>query len=66
MKIVPFAGILPLRAGQIPAEILGGVTLATLAVPTVMGYTRIAGTPVITGLYTMLIPALLFALLSSQ
>ena len=66
MKIVPFAGILPLRAGQIPAEILGGVTLATLAVPTVMGYTRIAGTPVITGLYTMLIPALLFALLSSS
>ena len=31
-----------------------------------MGYTKIAGTPVITGLYTMLIPTVLFALFGSS
>src|SRR4051794_12334030 len=31
-----------------------------------MGYTRIAGTPVISGLYTILFPALAFALLGSS
>ena len=31
-----------------------------------MGYTQIAGTPVITGLYTILIPAIAFALLGSS
>ena len=49
-------GILPITSGQIPAEIIAGITLAAIAVPEVMGYTKIAGTPVITGLYTMLIP----------
>jgi len=54
-------GVLPITAPQIPAEIVAGITLAALAVPEVMGYTRISGTPVITGLYTMLIPTALFA-----
>lgn len=59
-------GILPLEPSQIPAEVIGGVTLAALAIPEVMGYTQIAGTPVITGLYTILIPAVLFALFGSS
>jgi len=59
-------GVLPITAAQIPAEIVAGITLAAIAVPEVMGYTRIAGTPVITGLYTMLIPAALFALFGSS
>jgi SulP family sulfate permease len=59
-------GILPITAAQIPAEILAGITLAAIAVPEVMGYTKIAGTPVITGLYTMLIPTTLFALFGSS
>jgi sulfate permease, SulP family len=59
-------GVLPITAAQIPAEILAGITVAAIAVPEVMGYTKIAGTPVITGLYTMLIPTLLFALFGSS
>lgn len=59
-------GVLPITAAQVPAEILAGVTLAAIAVPEVMGYTRIAGTPVITGLYTMLIPTAMFALFGSS
>ena len=45
---------------------VAGVTLAALAIPEVMGYTKIAGTPVITGLYTILIPVLAFAVLGSS
>lgn len=59
-------GVLPITAAQIPAEIIAGITLAAIAVPEVMGYTKIAGTPVITGLYTMLIPTTLFALFGSS
>lgn len=59
-------GVLPIHAAQAPADILAGVTLAALAIPEVMGYTRIAGTPVVTGLYTLLIPMALFALFGSS
>ena len=59
-------GILPLRREEIPADIIAGLTLAALAIPEVMGYTKISGTPLVTGLYTMLIPAVLFALFGSS
>ena len=59
-------GILPINRAQIPIDIIAGVTLAALAIPEVMGYTQIAGMPVITGLYTILIPIALFALLGSS
>ena len=59
-------GVLPIKGSQLPAEILAGITLAALAMPTVMGYTKIAGMPVITGLYTILIPMALFAIFGSS
>lgn len=59
-------GVLPITAARVPAEIVAGITLAAIAIPEVMGYTKISGTPVITGLYTMLIPAALFALFGSS
>jgi len=59
-------GVLPITAAQIPAEIIAGITLAAIAIPEVMGYTKISGTPVITGLYTMLFPTALFALFGSS
>jgi SulP family sulfate permease len=59
-------GILPIVAAQLPTELTAGVTLAALAIPEVMGYTRIAGMPVVTGLYTILIPMILFALFGSS
>ena len=59
-------GMLPIRGSQIPAEIIAGITLAALAIPEVMGYTKIAGTPVILGLYTILIPTALFAFFGSS
>jgi SulP family sulfate permease len=59
-------GLLPINGSQVPAEIIAGLTLAALAIPEVMGYTQISGTPVITGLYTMLIPTALFAFFGSS
>ncbi len=59
-------GILPINQARVSADIIAGVTLAALAIPEVMGYTKIAGMPVITGLYTILIPIALFALIGSS
>jgi len=59
-------GLLPLERSRVPAEIIAGLTLAALAIPEVLGYTRIAGTPLVTGLYTLLVPTLLFALFGSS
>ncbi|MGD0958419.1 MAG: SulP family inorganic anion transporter [Methylomonas sp.] len=61
-----FQGILPINKSQIPAEIIAGITLAALAIPEVMGYTKISGTPIVTGLYTILIPMVLFSLFGSS
>jgi SulP family sulfate permease len=60
------AGILPIERARVPIDIIAGVTLAALAIPEVMGYTKIAGMPVITGLYTILIPMALFAIFGSS
>ena len=59
-------GVLPVDRKQIPTNVLAGVTLAALAIPEVMGYTSIAGMPVITGLYTILLPMLAFAVFGSS
>ena len=61
-----FQGILPYDKSRLPGDLMAGITLAALGVPEVMGYTKIIGTPVITGLYTMLLPMLAFALFGSS
>jgi high affinity sulfate transporter 1 len=60
-KISP--GIFPLIPGRFLSEIIAGASLAAMNIPQAMGYARIAGTPVITGLYTLLFPVIAFALL---
>jgi len=64
-KIVP-AWMRDYKPGWFPTDLVAGVTLAAIAIPEVMGYTSIAQTPVITGLYTIIFPTLLFALLGSS
>lgn len=59
-------GVLPIDRSRVPADVIAGVTLAALGIPEVMGYTTIAGMPVITGLYTILIPIAVFAVLGSS
>ena len=59
-------GIRPYQRAWLSKDIVAGITLAALAIPETMGYTKIAGMPVITGLYTILIPIAAFALLGSS
>jgi SulP family sulfate permease len=59
-------GILPIDSSRIPLDVAAGATLAALAIPETMGYASMAQMPVITGLYTILIPLFLFALLGSS
>src|SRR4029450_9078689 len=59
-------GIRPYQRSWLQTDIVAGITLAALAIPEVMGYTKIAGMPVITGLYTILIPVLAFAVFGSS
>ena len=65
-RVPLFQGILPLDRSKLVPEIVAGITLAALGIPEVMGYTKIIGTPVITGLYTLLLPVLAFAIFGSS
>ncbi len=49
-----------------PTEIGAGVTLAALIIPLNIGYAQVAGLPPVVGLYSAIIPLLVFALLTSS
>ena len=59
-------GLLPVRRSSAARDVLAGVTLSALAVPQALGYAKIAGMPLVTGLYTLLLPMAAFALLGSS
>ena len=59
-------GIRPVQRAQLGGDLLAGLTLAALGIPEVLGYARIAGMPVVTGLYTLLLPMALFAVLGGS
>ena len=59
-------GLLPLQRSRVWPDVLAGLTLAALGVPEVLGYAKIAGMPLVTGLYTMLLPMAVFAVLGSS
>jgi high affinity sulfate transporter 1 len=61
-----FGGLLPLKRREALKDALAGLTLASMNIPQVLGYTRIAGTPVVTGLYTVLLPPVAFAIFGSS
>ena len=65
-KIPVLQGVLPIERSMLGPGIVAGITLAALGIPEVMGYTKIAGMPVVTGLYTILIPIAVFAVLGSS
>ena len=59
-------GVLPIDTNKLVSDLLAGITLAALGIPEVMGYTKIAGTPIVTGLYTLLLPVIAFTLLGGS
>jgi MFS superfamily sulfate permease-like transporter len=61
-----FAGLRPLPAAQAFRDVLAGVNLASIDIPQVLGYARIAGMPIVTGLYTVMLPLVAFAIFGSS
>jgi SulP family sulfate permease len=66
MRIPVFGGLWPIKPKDALRDAFAGVTLASMNIPQVLGYTRIAGTPVVTGLYTVLLPLVAFAVFGSS
>jgi len=64
-RLVP-VGLRGYRKSWLRADVVAGLTLAAVAIPETMGYTSIAGVPVVTGLYTVIFPAIIFGLLGSS
>jgi len=61
-----FAGLRPLSRDGAVRDAIAGLALASMNIPQLLGYTRIAGTPAVTGLYTALLPLLMFAVFGSS
>jgi sulfate permease, SulP family len=59
-------GLLPVHRSEVAADVLAGITLAAVSIPVALGYAKIAGMPVVTGLYTLLLPMAVFAILGSS
>lgn len=51
---------------SVSKNVWAGVSLASMNIPQVLGYARIAGMPTVTGLYTVLFPLVAFALFGSS
>src|SRR6476660_5317653 len=66
MSLSLLQGLVPFRPREAVNDALAGLVLASMNVPQVLGYTRIAGTPVVTGLYTVLLPLVAFAVFGSS
>ena len=66
MRLSLFGGLRPISRGGAVRDAVAGVTLASMNIPQVLGYTRIAATPVVTGLYTVLLPLVAFAVFGSS
>ena len=61
-----FRGLRPFQRATALRDALAGVALAAMDVPQVLGYSKIAGMPVITGLYSLLLPLVAFAAFGSS
>jgi high affinity sulfate transporter 1 len=66
MRLMLFGGLRPFTRGGTIRNAFAGITLASMNIPQVLGYTRIAGTPAVTGLYTVLLPLIGFAVFGSS
>jgi len=61
-----FRGLRPLQRATALRDVLAGVVLAAMDIPQVLGYSKIAGMPIITGLYSLLLPLVAFAAFGSS
>jgi high affinity sulfate transporter 1 len=59
-------GILPLDRAAALRDAWAGLSLASMDIPQVLGYARIAGMPPVAGLYTAFLPLIAFALFGAS
>jgi hypothetical protein len=66
-RAIPVAKELPgYRAPTARRDLLAGVTVAALAIPSAMAYAELAGLPAVAGLYALLLPTVAYAFLGSS
>ena len=61
-----FRGLRPIQRASAMRDVLAGVVLAAMDIPQVLGYAKIAGMPVVTGLYSLMLPLVAFATFGSS
>jgi sulfate permease, SulP family len=66
-RAVPVSQELPAyRGGHARRDVLAGVTVAALALPSAMAYAELAGVSPVNGLYTLLLPTVVYVLLGTS
>jgi sulfate permease, SulP family len=66
-RAIPVAKELPgYRTPTARRDLLAGVTVAALAIPSAMAYAELAGLPAVAGLYALLLPTVAYAFLGSS
>jgi high affinity sulfate transporter 1 len=66
-RTIPVAGELPrYRAPSAGRDLIAGVTVAALAIPSAMAYAEVAGVSPVNGLYALLLPAVAYVFLGSS
>ncbi len=61
-----FRGLRPIQRAGALRDALAGIVMAAMDIPQVLGYSKIAGMPVVTGLYSLLLPLVAFAAFGSS
>ncbi|MGB6244780.1 MULTISPECIES: SulP family inorganic anion transporter [Gordonia] len=69
-RLIPTALTPPALSGYqrswLRADVLAGASLAAVAIPEAMGYSSIAHVPIGAGLYSLIVPAIVFALIGAS
>ena len=65
-KVFPFFRWFPLKADNLKADLLAGVTVSLLLIPQSMAYAALAGLPPYFGLYTAFLPVMFAAMWGSS
>ena len=66
-RMIPVSGQLPgYRAPSARRDLIAGVTVAALALPSAMAYSEVAGLSPVNGLYALLLPTVAYVLLGSS
>ena len=65
-RFAVFQALRPITVDGVVRDVVAGFQLAAMNIPQVLGYTKIAGTPIVTGFYTLLLPPIAFAVFGSS